>query len=132
MFCSEPGSFYLPPDPRSEKVRRADALLEERFFGESRQRPNNSNSSNSFGISWNILECCPVASAGVLKEVCVWTRYEEWQAKMEDETLNPDGCRDRAWQVARAVGQDAVDLLVAVEKELVPWLCRTNSSMKAA
>lgn len=41
---------------------------------------------------------------------------------MQDQSLNPDGCRDRAWQDARAVGQDAVDLLVSVEKELVTWL----------
>ena len=38
---SAPGSFYLPPDPRSDDVRRADAApgaVEERFFGGSRQR----------------------------------------------------------------------------------------------
>eukprot|EP00913_Durusdinium_trenchii_P034831 g32580.t1 len=44
-------------------------------------------------------------------------RFEDWKA-MQDQSLNPDGCRDRAWQDARAVGQDAVDLLVSVEKEL--------------
>lgn len=35
------GSFYLPPDPRSDDIRRADAApgrLEERFFGGSRKR----------------------------------------------------------------------------------------------
>eukprot|EP00434_Breviolum_minutum_P006801 symbB.v1.2.005997.t1/scaffold276.1/size251734/19 len=79
------GSFYLPPDPRSEDIRRADAApgkLEERFFGGSRQR------------------------------------YEEWKAATQDQSLNPYGCRDRAWQDARAMGQDAVDLLLEVEKEL--------------
>lgn len=80
-----PGSFYLPPDPRSDDIRRADAApgrLEERFFGGSRKR------------------------------------FEEWQAGTQDPSLNPDGCRDRAWQDARAMGQEAVDLLLEVEKEL--------------
>lgn len=49
-------------------------------------------------------------------------RYEEWKAATQDQSLNPDGCRDRAWQDARAMGQDAVDLLLEVEKELVSRL----------
>ena len=49
-------------------------------------------------------------------------RFEEWQAGTQDPSLNPDGCRDRAWQDARAMGQEAVDLLLEVEKELVPGL----------
>eukprot|EP00438_Fugacium_kawagutii_P000815 Skav235100 [mRNA] locus=scaffold711:150069:152208:- [translate_table: standard] len=68
-------SFYLPPDPRSDDIRRADAApgrLEERFFDGSRKR------------------------------------YEEWRAGTQDQSLNPDGCRDRAWQDARALGQEGM------------------------
>ncbi|CAJ1431745.1 unnamed protein product [Effrenium voratum] len=88
-----PGTFYLPPDPRSENMRRGDsATLEERFFMNSRQR------------------------------------YEEWKAA-GFARLNPDGCRDAAWQSARALGQESVELLAEVEKELVEADTRSRSRL---
>lgn len=47
-------------------------------------------------------------------------RYEEWKAA-GFAGLNPDGCRDAAWQSARALGQESVELLAEVEKELASW-----------